>query len=162
MKNKMYNEWIDEIKLEIIDLVLLFKMIKEEVILMLYTNGWILNDINLFESFVHLKEMIDISNSDLDKFIERIKMLDNNLNIFYVSDLKDEFDIIKENIYLEAGFITNMIDYMAIVDDVTINDNEIIKRLEQYQDNDISCYNQMKINNENLKQLRKERRDYFE
>ena len=162
MKNKMYVDLINEIKLEIIDLVLLFKMIKEEVILMLYTNGWILNDINLFESFVHLKEMIDISNSDLDKFIERIKMLDNNLNIFYVSDLKDEFDIIKENIYLEAGFITNMIDYMAIVDDVTINDNEIIKRLEQYQDNDISCYNQMKINNENLKQLRKERRDYFE
>lgn len=161
MKNNMYNDWYNDLKIEVVDLVLLFKELKEEVILMLLTNSWILEDINLFESFCHLQEMIDISNNDLDEFIKRINLLDNNSSIFYLADLKDEFDYIKENIRLESSYITNMINYMAIVTLPNINGPEIVERLEQYQDNDISCYNQMKINNEGLKRLKKERRDLF-
>lgn len=152
-------DWYDKLKLEIIDLVLFFNKIKKMVIFLLLTNYWILEDINLFESFSHLKEMIDISNSDLDEFVEKIKLFDNNSIIFDKNDLLDEFEFIKENIWLEFSFITNMIKYMTIVNDLTINNLEIEEELEQYQEIDISCYNQMKINNEQLKILKKERRD---
>lgn len=158
MKNNKVD-WFNELKLDIINLVLLFKEIKEDVILMLVTNAWILEDVNLFESFEHLKEMIDVSNSDLNSFVDRIELLDNNPNMFNVTDLKDEFDFIKENIKLEVGFFTNMVGYMGMVDDFTLDEADIMERLEIYLDVDTSCYNQMKINNEQLKQLRKERRD---
>lgn len=158
MKNNNVD-WFNELKLDIINLVLLFKEIKEDVILMLVTNAWILEDINLFESFEHLKEMIDVSNNDLDNFVERVGLLEDDSNMFNVTDLKDEFDFIKENIKLEVSFITNMVGYMDIVDNFTLDETAIMERLEIYLDVDTACYNQMKINNEQLKQLRKERRD---
>ena len=162
MGNKMYNDWYYEIKLEVISLALLFKMLKEEVVVMLITNPWILDDVNLCESFCHAREMIDISADDLDKFVENINGLENDSSIFYVADLKDEFEVIKENIHLEVGFITNMINYMALSIDFNIDDIELNDRFEEWYDNDTACYSQMKINNDYLKKLRKERKDYFE
>ena len=162
MKSNINNDWYNELKYEIVDFVMFFKDIKEVVIYMLLTNRWILEDINLSESFTHLKEMIDVSNEDLEKFIKTITLLENNSTIFNMNDLIDEFDYIKENISLESSFITNLVNYMAIITDPSINDLEIIDKLEEYQEIDISCYNQMKINNKGLKKLRKERRDYFE
>jgi hypothetical protein len=159
----MEKDWYNNLKFKIIDLVMLFTEIKSETVIMLYTNRWILENINLRESFSHLHEMIGISNSDLDELIERINLQEIDTILFNENDLLDEFDFIRENIHLEAGYITNMIDYMTIVTDPTINssDSDITYRLEQYQDINISCYNQMKINNENLKELKKERRDLF-
>lgn len=161
MKNNMNIDWFNKLKLDIINLVLLFNQIKEETVFMMLTNHWILEDVNLFESFIHLKEMIDVSNNNLDDFVKRICLLDDSSTLFDKSDLKDEFDFIKKNIHLESGFIINMINYMVIITNPFINNSEKVEKLEQYQDIDISCYNQMKINNENLKQLKKERRDLF-
>ena len=162
MENKIYDDLYYEFKLDIVRTAFLLKSVKEDVIIMLHTNKWIADDINLSTSITHLLEMINVSDNELSNFVELIKSLEINSNVFYINDLKDEFEIIKENIKLEAGFILNMIDYMITVDDLTINDNEIVERLEQYLDNDIACYNQMKINNESLKVMRKERKDYFE
>jgi len=161
MKKNLNIDWFEQLKFDLINLLLVFKSIKEETIFMLLTNRWILEDTNLFESFIHLKEMIDTSNNDLDEFIKRINVLEDKSIMFDKTDLKDEFDFIKENIHLEDSFIANMINYMIIVNDLTINGIDITEKLEQFQDIDISCYNQMKINNENLKQLKKERRDLF-
>jgi len=161
MKKNLNIDWFEQLKFDLINLLLVFKSIKEETIFMLLTNRWILEDTNLFESFIHLKEMIDTSNNDLDEFIKRINVLEDKSIMFDKTDLKDEFDFIKENIPLEDSFIANMINYMIIVNDLTINGIDITEKLEQFQDIDISCYNQMKINNENLKQLKKERRDLF-
>jgi len=161
MKNNMNIDWFDKLKFEIIDLSLFFKMLEIQTVFVLNTNGWILEDINLFESFAHLKEMLCKSNNDLNEFVKRISLLDSNLILFDKSDLIDEFDFIKENINLESNFLTNIVNYITIVNNPSINDFGIIERLEQYQEIDISCYNQMKINNEELKKLRKERRDLF-
>lgn len=161
MKIDKYTDWFFEMKVEIIDLVLLFKMVKEEFLVMLFTNSWVLSDPNLAESFSKIKEIIDISNNDLDSFIEKVKMLDQNSTVFYVCDLKDEFEFIKENIHLEASYITNMIKRMVLVS-IPGMDLENLEKLEEYEEIDISCYNQMRINNDELKRLRKERRDYFE
>jgi hypothetical protein len=157
----MENDWYRNLKLDVIGLAVLFADIKVEIIFMLNTNPWILSDINLCESFFHLQEMIDANNLNLEDFIKRINFLEDNSILFNKDDLLYEFDFIKENVYLESGFITNMIDYMAIINDYTINGSEILERLEKYQDIDVLYYNQMKINNENLKQLKKERRDLF-
>jgi len=148
-------------KTEINDLVLLFKMLKEEFLIMLLTNSWILTDINLADSFSKIKGAIDISNSDMDVFIEKINMLDESANVFYVADLKDEFEFIKENIYLESSYITNMVKRMILLNLPYVS-LEILEKLEEYQEIDIYCYNQIEFNNEGLKKLRKERRDYFE
>lgn len=153
-------DWYTKLKFQIVDLALLFNDLKKEIYVMVYTNLWILEDINLFESFSHLEEMVNISNDDLGKLVERIKLLDNNSSIIFdKSDLLDEFEFIKENIHLELGYITNMINYMVIVTNQNINSIEQIEKLEQCQEIDISCYNQMKINNNDLKKLRKERKD---
>jgi len=161
MKNNMNIDWFDKLKFEIIDLSLFFKMLEIQTVFVLNTNGWILEDINLFERLEHLKEMLCKSNNDLNEFVKRISLLDSNLILFDKSDLIDEFDFIKENINLESNFLTNIVNYITIVNNPSINDFGIIERLEQYQEIDISCYNQMKINNEELKKLRKERRDLF-
>ena len=161
MKIDKCNDWFFEMKTEINDLVLLFKMLKEEFLIMLLTNSWILTDINLAESFSKIKGAIDISNSDMDVFIEKINMLDESANVFYIADLKDEFEFIKENIYLESSYITNMVKRMILLNLPYVS-LEILEKLEEYQEIDIYCYNQIEFNNEGLKKLRKERRDYFE
>jgi len=161
MKIDKCNDWFFEMKTEINDLVLLFKMLKEEFLIMLLTNSWILTDINLADSFSKIKGAIDISNSDMDVFIEKINMLDESANVFYVADLKDEFEFIKENIYLESSYITNMVKRMILLNLPYVS-LEILEKLEEYQEIDIYCYNQIEFNNEGLKKLRKERRDYFE
>ena len=143
MKKNLNIDWFEQLKFDLINLLLVFKSIKEETI------------------FIHLKEMIDTSNNDLDDFIKRINLLEDKSIMFDKTDLKDEFDFIKENIHLEDSFIANMINYIIIINNFTINGIDITEKLEQFQDIDISCYNQMKINNENLKQLKKERRDLF-
>ena len=74
----------------------------------------------------------------------------------------DEFDYIKENIHLESGYLSNMVNYIKIVINCNINDSSIVEKLEQYHEVDISCYNQVKINNKELKKLKQERRDLFE
>lgn len=161
MKVNNYTDWFYDMKVEIIDLVFLFQMLKKEFLVMFFTNSWILTDPNLAESFSKIKEIIDVSNNDLAILVEKIKMLDQNSNMFYVCDLKDEFEFIKENIHLEASYITNMIKRMILL---SIPGMEFanLEKLEEYEEIDISCYNQMKINNDELKRLRKERRDYFE
>lgn len=155
-------DWYDKLKLDIIALTDTFRLLKETVVFMLQSNSWILEDIKLCESFLHLQEMVEVSNNDLDEFVQRIYLLDSSSYDFSKEDLMDEFDYIRENIHLESGYITNMVNYMVIVDDPLLHEMDKINKLEEYQDIDVSCYNQMKINNEGLKRLRKERRDNFE
>ena len=103
--------------------------------------------------------MLTTSDRDLSEFVERINILEKANAIFNSSDLLDEFSYIQENTNLEASYLNNIKNYIEIVTNPSVNGSDITERLEQYQDTDISCYNQMKINNEQLKQLKKERRD---
>lgn len=155
-------DWFNKLKIDIIDLMLTLQKLKQEFVFMIVSNDWILEDINLFESFSHLKEMIDTSDIDLTKLVEFVYKLDDDSSLFNRVDLLDEFEYIKENIHLEYNYIINMTNYMILVNDFSINGDEITEKLLDYYDNDILFYNQMKLNNKNLKQLRKERRDYFE
>lgn len=159
MKNNIKIDWFDKLKIETIQIALFSQQIRKRTIFMLRTHRWVLEDINLCESFSHLQEMIGVSNHDLDQFVQEIYTLDNGTALFNKDDLLDEFAYIKENICLESDFLTNMVNYITIIINPNINDLSIVERLEQYREIDISCYNQMKINNKELKQLKHERRD---
>lgn len=160
MKNNENMDWYDKLKYEIISLSLFLKFLENEKISLLGKNFWLLEDINLFESFTHLEEMILESSTNLDELVKRVYFLDLHDVLFDKNDLLDEFCFIKENIHLEAGYFINIMNY-AIINKKQDYDLQDLEKLEQYREIDISCYNQMKINNENLKQLKKERRDLF-
>lgn len=157
MKKIKYGDYFFEVKREIVSLLCLFKLAKETLLEILITNSWILNDPNLAESFTRIKETIDISNNDLDLFIEKIRLLDEELSVFYMYDLKDQFEIIKETIYIESSSVVNLINYI-----VAFEDFRDFQKLEQCQQMDVMYYNQIKINNEQLKKIKKEGENYIE
>ncbi len=156
MKNK---DWFNNLKIEIINTSLLLSSIQSRATFVLKTHNWILEDINLCESISHLVDMLNISSRDLNHFIKDINLLENSGDFFSSNDLVDEFEYIKENVNLEASYLTNIVDYITIIINPGINGTLITEKLEKYHDIDLSCYNQMKINNKQLKQLRKERRN---
>lgn len=155
------EDW--SLKFDVVRLVDFFQLVREETVYMLQTNRWILTDVNLLESFCQLQEMIEASNQDLNDFIQEVKQVEKESkeNISLKEHLQEEFENIRETIHLEASYITNMIEYMCIVDDYTLDPDEMIERLDEYDDKDFCCYQQIKINQEQLKQLKKERKDVF-
>lgn len=156
MENK---DWFNNLKIEIINTSLLLSSIQSRATFVLKTHNWILEDINLCESISHLVDMLNISSRDLNRFIKDISLLEDSGDFFSSNDLVDEFEYIKENVNLEASYLTNIVDYINIIINPGINGTIIAEKLEKYHDIDLSCYNQMKINNKQLKQLRKERRN---
>lgn len=159
MRKNMELDWFNIIKQETVSLTLFLKFIKEEIVFVLLTNKWISEDYNLGESLIKLTEMILISEKDLDSFMQELHKLDNNHVTFEVEDIKTIFDYIKENIHLEAGYLKNMMDYMVIVDDDTLDYETLKEKFCNYLDCDIACFNQVKINNDELKKIKKERRN---
>lgn len=156
------KDWFTELKIEVISHNIRFMHLRESMIILLETNRWILEDINLCESFCNLQKMVEISYQEFTELVEEIEGLDNNASVFQMNDLIDQFDYIIENIYLEFAYMINMIDYMKIIRNPYINGNEITVRCNQYDQNDHMYLNQMKLNNDGLKKLKKERRDSFE
>lgn len=156
------KDYFTELKMEIVRYSYDFTMLRETIVVMLETNRWVLEDINLCESFYHLQEMVEITYQEFTEFVEEIKILDRNMVIFNINDLLDYFDYIKENIHLESMYMTNMIDYMAIIMNHSIEADEIVERCTEYDRKDSTYLNQMKLNNDGLKKLKKERRDSFE
>ncbi len=150
------------LKSELVNLNVFFTDLRKETIYMLLTNCWILEDINLCESFCHLQDMIEGSCQDLSDLIQEINDVETSSKFFLTEDLKDELEYVKETIQLEASYMTNMVDYMCIIDDYSLSPTEITQRLEEYCDKDMCCYEQVKINRKQLKELKEERRNYFE
>lgn len=156
------KDYFTELKEEMVRYSFHFLSLRETVVIMLETNRWIVEDINLYESFCHLQEMIEITYQEFAELVEEINALEHNMQIFNISDLLEQFDYIKENIHLESMYITNMVDYMKIIINPSIQADEIGERCSQYDENDDMYLNQMKLNNDGLKKLKKERRDNLE
>lgn len=156
------KDYFTELKMRVVVSNYDFMKLRENIVCMLETNRWILEDINLCESFCHLQEMVESSCQELIELIEEIKALDDNGIAFSIYDLIEYFDYIKKNIDLEFMYFMNMYDYMTVVTDYSIQGEEIVDRCNQYDKNDSIYLNQMKLNNDGLKKLKKERRDFFE
>lgn len=162
MEKDFCNDLYSELKIEGVKLFFLLEFVKREVLLMVFNNSWLLRDNNLSQSFIHLNEMVNISSTDLEELLVRLDTLDNSLVLFDINDLVDELTLVMGNIYLENEFLVNMKFYIDAINNSKVSTQEITVQLEKYLEKDISCYNEMRMNNEDLKRLRKERRDYFE
>lgn len=156
------KDYFTELKEEMIRYSFHFMLLRETVVVMLETNRWIVEDINLYESFCNLQEMIELTYQEFTELVEDVNVLEQNMQVFSISDFLEQFDYIKENIHLESMYITNMVDYIEIIRNPYINGNEITIRCSQYDQKDYTYLNQMKLNNDGLKKLKKERRDSFE
>lgn len=156
------KDYFSELKTEMIRYCIDFMLLRTSVVVMLETNRWVVEDINLYESFCHLQEMIENTYQEFTKLVVEINTLEFNGQMFNVCDIIDQFTYIKESIQLESKYMTNMIDYMEIICNSAIEGNEITARCNQYVQNDETYLSQMKLNNEGLKKLKKERRDLVE
>ena len=156
------KDYFTELKKEMVQYSDVFMTLREAMVVMLETNRWVLEDINLCESFCYLQEMVEITYQEFTELVEEIKILDYNMAIFDTNDVMEQFDYIKENIQLESMYMTNMIEYMEIIINHSIEADEIVERCTQYNRKDSAYLNQMKLNNDGLKKIKKERRDSFE
>ena len=139
-----------------------FQKLKEEVIMTVLSNSWLLQDANLYENYTKLQEMIKISDKHLTSIIKETKYIENNSVPFSADDIICEYNFIRENIELETYYLYNMLIYMIAVVDFSLKQEEIKKIQQHYLETDIFCYDNMRANNEQLKILKKERGDYFE
>ena len=151
------KDYFTELKEEMVRYNFYFLSLRETIVIMLETNRWIVEDINLYESFCYLQEMIETTYQELTELVGDINTLEHTMQIFNISDLLDQFDYIKENIRLESMYITNMVDYMEIIHNSSIEGEEITERCNQYNQKDYTYLNKMKLNNDGLKKLKKER-----
>lgn len=134
--------------------------LRESTIYMAATNSWIFNDANLFEKFDHLCKMQNNSCNDMLDFALLLELIDKGIS-FSVADFEEEFAFIKENLNLEVGYFSLMVDHMQLLTDPNYNELTENKLIENHY-NSISCKEQVLINQKLLKKIIKERRDYFE
>lgn len=162
MQKNIELDWFVKLKMEVVKLRINFNEFKKNIVALLLTSPWILEDANLFESYVRLQEMVEISEVDLDSLTKELEYLEMQPVTFAIDDVMREFNFVRENIDLEMAYLFNMSLYMLLVDNYSLSALEIEERCNIYAEIDTWCHDQMEINNEQLKILKKERRDYFE
>ena len=162
MENLKNTDLFNNLKLDIIKICIDFTKLKQDIILLLITNNWILEDINLFENYVKLQEIIKESDKNLTNLINKTIHLEDSKDSFLIEDIISEFNFIRENIDLEIIYFVNMIFYMELIDNYFLSTESINLLLDMYLQTKEFCYSNMKINNKQLKILKKERGDYFE
>ena len=162
MKKNINSDWFINLKMEIVRLRVTLDIFKQDVVILVLANFWILEDINLFESYTKLQEMIELSDINLESLTKELDCLDEKSIPFAVEDIICEFNFVRDNINLGMFYLFNMLGYMVLVDDYSLSSLEIDEKCNRYAGVDKYCYEQMKANNEQLKILKKERKDYIE
>lgn len=162
MKNIKNPDVFNNLKSDIVKLCISFNNLKQDVVFLLVSNSWILEDVNLFENYTKLQKMIEESEKDLNNLINETIYLENNSIPFLVEDIISEFNFINETIDLEMLYLLNMMFYMMLVEDYSLETKQINELLKFYLELDKFCYSNVKTNNKQLKILIKERGDYFE
>lgn len=155
-------DWFNFLKMEIMSLSSTFQVVKQEVVVMIATNEWILEDIDLDKSFRNLQRMIAESEVDLDQLVKEINRIEDSSLPFDVADLEDEVNFVHENIRLEHEYVSHMVDYMDAVNGSITNVLDLDacdKICEEYPKKDRELLKQMKQNHRLVKLLREERRE---
>lgn len=147
------------LKMQILPLVSLLEMLKEDMIVMLTTSGLVLESVSLDESFLKLQQVLTVSSEDLELLIRQVELVEKE-NFFSAEDLQDEFEYVHESIYLELDYTNHISDYI-----LSLNQPIFHKRRgkEKYLNQEKRYLEQIESNHQQLKQLRKEgRENYFE
>ncbi len=151
-------DWFQNFKIQILSLVSLLNMLKEDMIIMVTMSDWVLEEEFFNESFLKLQQILTMSDQDLELLIGQVEFLEQG-NFFYVEDLKDEFEWVHANIYLE-------LDYMNLISDCILGFNQPIFHKERgkvkYLNQEKRYLEQIEKNHQELEKLREERRENFE
>lgn len=155
-------DWFSFLKMEVMSLSSSFQAVKQEVVVMIANNEWILEDIDLDRSFQNLQRMIAESETDLDQLVQEINHIEDSSILFDAADLEDEVNFVHENVRLEHEYVSHMVDYMdALSGSVTnVLDLDACDRIcKKYPTKDRELLKQMKQNHQLVKLLRQERRE---
>ncbi len=158
----MKLDWFSLFKMEVMSLSASFQEVKKEVVVMIATNEWILEDIDLSRSFQNLQKMMSESETDLDELVKEINHIEDSSVSFDVEDLEDELNFIHENVRLEHEYVSHMVDYMEAVSGpiVSLPDLDACDKVcKKYPSKDRELLQNMKQNHHLVKLLREERRE---
>ena len=111
-----------------------------------------LSDDNVIESFYKLKKM-DIKNKkSLYNVIGDINS--NDVDLF---DLDDQVSLLMANYALQDMYFFNIISYLLIVEDYSINGNDLVLALDSFLDTDKNYIKEFNINYKTLEKIREEK-----
>lgn len=144
----------NQFRSDLVQLLVNFYIIRENMVYIIFTNSWVLEDINMDERISYLIDMIQITNQDLDSFFDELFHVNDGCYLF---DLLDEFDFFREIVSLEKCYLDNIIEYIAIVNNYSIQGNQITTMLEENESNSINYQKLIKINEKELRKIKLER-----
>ena len=111
-----------------------------------------LSDDNVIESFYKLKKM-DIKNK---KSLYSV-IGDINSECIDLFDLDDQVSLLMANYALQDMYFFNIISYLLIVEDYSINGNDLVLALDSFLDTDKTYTKEFNINYKTLEKIREER-----
>ena len=111
-----------------------------------------LSDDNVIESFYKLKKM-DIKNK---KSLYTV-LKDINSSDIDLFDLDDQVSLLMENFTLQDMYFFNIISYLLIVEDYSINGNDLVLALDSFLDTDKNYIKEFNINYKTLEKIREEK-----
>lgn len=151
-----FKDWFLELKLKIILLDL--KSIKRinDIFFIIKECPYLLKDENLCESYHKLVKINKINNDTLKELVNSINFLEALPITFSKEDIKDIYEILEEDFKLQDSFCLNIIKYITIVEKNSMSYDEMMDEMDKYIECDVCCFNQIKINNQEIKKLIKE------
>ena len=111
-----------------------------------------LSDDNVIESFYKLKKM-DIKNK---KSLYTV-LKDINSGDIDLFDLDDQVSLLMANYTLQDMYFFNIISYLLIVEDYSINGNDLVLALDSFLDTDKNYIKEFNINYKTLEKIREEK-----
>lgn len=154
----MKDNWYLELKHKIVLLDKQYIYLESLLANLVKNNPWILADINACESYYKLLEIDSANEKDLISIIDYVNHLEEKCICFSRDELLSEYQIIEENYYLEFTFLLNILRYVVANTNFYngTSNNDLINEYYNYDD---FCFNQIKLNETMIKELKKERRD---
>ena len=115
----------------------------------------VVNDItdeNINESFNKLLKMDFNNKKSLYNIVSDLAMDDVDL-----LDIDDCLALLMDNYRIQDEYFLNILNYLLIIDDYTVNDNDLVLALDEFLNVDESCSKEFDFNFKILKKIREER-----
>ena len=112
-----------------------------------------LSDDNVIESFYKLKKMDIINKKSLYSVLNDF----NNSDDIGIFDLSDQVSLLMENFALQDMYFFNIISYLLIVEDYSINGNDLVLALDSFLDTDKTYTKEFNFNYKTLEKIREEK-----
>jgi hypothetical protein len=152
------NDWFTKLKIGIVLLCKAEELLQKEKKELFVRNPWLFTDENMIKWNKDVNTIFEINGKTIESFIKYIDLLESTGKPFNMSNLYDEFDMIKENYVVGLSYFTNVVNYINTVKTFR-NTLEEHDKLARFSNKGTECLNIVKMNDEMIKKYRKEWRD---